>query len=62
MTDKPNFAEKETFTVETNGLGCVTITSHALAQPTFLTSDQARDLARHLNLKANDADWQNSVL
>jgi hypothetical protein len=62
MTDKPNFAAKDTFSVGTNGLGTVTITMHDQAKPTFMTSDEARELARHLNQMANDADWQNTAL
>jgi hypothetical protein len=62
MTDTNRFAEKESFSVNTDGLGSVVLVAQGLAKPNYMTSDEARNLARHLTEMANDADWQNTSL
>lgn len=62
MFDLDDTESKDSITADSNGLGSVVLQIHGSGQVLHLTSCQARELARQLEQKATDADFQNSAL
>lgn len=62
MFDYNSSDTKESITIDTNGLGSVVLQLHGTGKVLHLTSCQARELARKMEQKATDADFQNTAL